>query len=193
MKPWSSPPADSTLHLLIPASSDTIRVVLTARGNGFVGRLPQDRTVGVGMLFAKIEINTESGQFVTAPRWIDNEPAIERNTREREVDPNLQEFARRDFGNASQQRILEAIYSVSADLLNAEDPQWAMKSNPAGSTSSTGKGADEAEGPVRMINPADVLFDLEGNGGEKLEQRPVFSSVLGCLASGRHRNAVFGR
>jgi hypothetical protein len=47
-----SPPAESALHLLIPASSDTIRIVLTARGNGFVGRLPPDRSVAVGMVFA---------------------------------------------------------------------------------------------------------------------------------------------
>ncbi|WP_338834575.1 hypothetical protein [Bradyrhizobium septentrionale] len=179
-----SPPAESTLHLLIPASADTIRVMLAARGNGFVGRLPPDRSVGVGMVFATIEISAESGQFVTPPRWIDNEPAIERNTREREVDPNLQEFARRDFGNASQQRILEAIYSVSADLLNAEDPQWAKKSDPAGSTPSTGKGTDEAEGPVRMINPGDVLFDLKEMAAKHLNKGPGPAGFYGVSLQG---------
>jgi hypothetical protein len=136
------------------------------------------------MVFATIEISVESGQFVTPPRWIDNEPAIERNTREREVDPNLQEFARRDFGNASQQRILEAIYSVSADLLNAEDPQWAKKSDPAGSTPSTGKGADEAEGPVRMINPADVLFDLKEMAAKNWNKGPGPAGFYGVSLQG---------
>jgi hypothetical protein len=178
------PPAESTLYLLIPSGTDTMRIDMTARGNSFVVRLPPDRSVGVGMVFATIEISAESGQFVTPPRWIDNEPALERNTREREVDPNLQEFARRDFGNASQQRILEAIYSVSADLLNAEDPQWAKKPDPAGSAPSTGKGAEEAEGPVRMINPADVLFDIREMAAKNRSKGPGPAGFYGVSLQG---------
>jgi hypothetical protein len=177
-----APPADSRIHLLIPSGTDTMRIELTASANGFVGRLPPDRSVGVGMLFATVEIDAGSGQFVTPPRWIDNEPALERNTREREVDPNLQELGRRDFANARQQRILEAIYSVSADLLNAEDPQWAKLSQPAGD-SSTKKG-EAADVPVRMLNPDDVLFNLKEIAAENRNKQSGLGGFYGVSLQG---------
>jgi hypothetical protein len=160
------PPGDSSVHLVIAAGTEEIRVTLAARGNGLVGRLPPDTSIGVATAFAIIEIVSKSDRSVTPPRWIDNEPALERATREREVDPNLQEFARRDFGNASQQRILEAIYSVSADLLNAEDPEWSKKPIGTGASAPSGNAAGDDDEPARMIDPAAVLFGLKDLAAE---------------------------
>jgi hypothetical protein len=138
----------------------------------------------VSTAFATIEIVSKSGRFVTPPRWIDNEPALERATREREVDPDLREFARRDFGNASQQRILEAIYSVSADLLNAEDPEWSKKPTETTGSTPSGKGAGDDDEPARMIDPAKVLFGLKELAAETWTKNPGQTGVYGVSLQG---------
>ena len=155
------------------------------RGNGLVGRLPPDTSIGVSTAFATIEIVSKSGRFVTPPRWIDNEPALERATREREVDPDLREFARRDFGNASQQRILEAIYSVSADLLNAEDPEWSKKPTETTGSTPSGKGAGDDDEPAsRPVDPAKVLFGLKELAAETWTKNPGQTGVYGVSLQG---------
>jgi hypothetical protein len=170
----------NTVDLIIASGTDEIRVPLTARGNIFVGRLPPDTSIGVVTAFATIEFASDFGPVTTRPRWIDNEPVLERNTREREADPNLQEFGRRDFGNVSQQRILDAIYSVSADLLNSKDPQWVSKSGHGGTPGTPKKEHDADNGPIHMIDPAKVLFNLKdivANKGTKGPSRGGFYGV----------------
>src|SRR5271157_5942006 len=58
--------------------------------------------------------------FTTEPRWIDNDGLLERAARLRTIDSSLEDLSRRSLFGMDHQRILEAIQTVSAQLL---DPQ----------------------------------------------------------------------
>lgn len=159
------PSSDNTVELIIGKATEGFRVSMMARGGGFIGR--PDRPIGLGTVFATMEIHSGSIRTVTLPRWIDNEPAIESAAREREVDPDLETLAGRGFGNSSQQKIMAAIYSVSADLLNLNNPDLSRFSIETSGAKSGSKQDDKGDGPVRMVDPAAVLFNLKELAAEK--------------------------
>jgi hypothetical protein len=63
---------------------------------------------------------SDAGRFTTTPRWIDNEAALARASNEPFIDPSLRDFSWNSLMNADQQRILEAIYTVSIKLLRGD-------------------------------------------------------------------------
>ncbi len=70
--------------------------------------------------FAHAEGISGGVPFTTEPRWIDNDGLLERAARLRTIHPSLKDLTRRSLFGMDQQRILEAIQTVSAQLL---DPQ----------------------------------------------------------------------
>jgi hypothetical protein len=162
-----APPDDYSVELVIGENADEMRIAMKARGNVFVGGLPFGRSVGLGTVFATIEVISGKMRSVTPPRWIDNEPAISIAAREREVDPGLESLAGRNFKNSSHQKIMAAISSVSADLLRFDEPDLSSFAADTSGTRPRSKEAEERDEPIRMLDPASVLFSLKDLAAQK--------------------------
>jgi hypothetical protein len=80
------------------------------------GRLPPDFELGPGTAFGAAAVTVARENITTAPRWLDNEAAMAHATTEIRIDANLRDLSRRSFMSADQQRIFEAIYTVSPDM-----------------------------------------------------------------------------
>ena len=191
------PPADVAVHLIVPTDVDELRVVMEVREGKCVGRLPPNRSIGVATAFGTIEIVSGGHRSVTAPRWIDNEPAIERAVREREANPGMETLARRDFGNLSQQSIMAAVYSVTADLLNL-DKADAEEPGRAGGEASSDDDDEPGDAPIHMLDPANLLFslrDLVSESGAKHRDHMglhgiSLQGVIGMLFATKEENEI---
>jgi hypothetical protein len=190
-------PADGNgIYLVVDAVS--LRLMLTPRGDAFVGRLGADQSIGVGTVFGHVEVVSGNDRYVTRPRWVDNEPALEGAARERKVDSNLEDLARNGFGGSSHQRILETIYSVSADLLSQEEPDFSALSDRLERTQRPDEKDEKDDASVRPVDPASILFslkELRASRRSAPEDRAKFEGVslqgvIGMLFSTEKRSDI---
>jgi hypothetical protein len=110
---------DAQANLVVNASG-SVTIGLAAHARGLTGRLPPEFQLGSMTLFAHAEGMSGGVPFTTEPRWIDNDGLLDRAARLRTIDPSLEDLSRRSLSGMDHQRILEAIQTVSAQLL---DPQ----------------------------------------------------------------------
>lgn len=105
-------------NLVIRSASESVTIRLTAHARGLTGRLPLEFQLEAMTLFAYAEGITSGVSFTTESRWIDNDGFLERAARLRPVDSSLEDLSRRSLVGMDRQRILEAIQTVSAQLLD---------------------------------------------------------------------------
>lgn len=147
--------------LIINTKRDVFRVAMKLSGPRFVGRLSQEMSLGADAVFATIEIVSSSGVVTTAPRWIDNDRAIENAACDRDIDPNLKAFEGRGFGGASEQRIMAAIYAISSSLLNFETPDLLTLPNERNGAGIPKAGDGVVVQPAGPIDPSTLTYSLD--------------------------------
>ena len=175
-------PVDSQVYLVLSGASGSASVRLSRHADILTGRLPPEFHIGLATSYAFAEINSGADCFVTQPRWIDNEGALARASSEPFIDPSLRDFSRKSLMNADQQRILEAIYSVSSKLLRGDgtglSKMLAEVKGPG--RSSTDKPIEEDIS--RAVDPAAIVRSLRDLRAErKTQDHGHFSGYGGAL------------
>ena len=178
--------ANDEVKLILSGSSGTASVALSMQADRLTGRLPPDFEIGSMTPFARAEITSEGVHYTTKPRWLDNEVALERASREEAVDPNLRDLSRRSLFSTDHQKILEAVYAVSAQLLNAADaePPHIAASGEAHSPGGASKQKEVAEDTTRAVDPAAIVRSLKDLRIERQVKNKDHISVYGGTLDG---------
>jgi hypothetical protein len=145
------------------------RIAMKRSGNRYVGRLPEEMSLGAETVFATVEIPSGATVITAQPRWIDNERAIESAASGRHADPNHGVFSRRGFAGANEQRIIEAIHAISTNLFNFATPELADLASKRKGSNKQDDGADNESGPAGSVDPSKLTLRLTDqtakNGG----------------------------
>ncbi len=131
---------------------------LARRKSDWAVRLPESFRVGSMALFASVEGKSAGVSFRTAPRWVDNDVLLERATGKFDVDASLAELSRERFSSRDNQRILETIQAVAAEVL---DPTKYVATSTDQSAGPGGEREDQQDlGPVRAVDPSSMRAGL---------------------------------
>lgn len=178
----------------VPDSEDTIlifelnrkafRIAMKRSGTRYLGRLPEEMSLGPEPVFATMQIESASAVVVTPPRWIDNERAIENAARDRNADPNHQLFAGRGFAGASEQRIVDAIYAISTSLLNFEAPDLSGLPLEKKGPVERDAGADDEAKPASPVDPSKLTYRLRDQAAKNEAHAPDKNDMHGVSLRG---------
>jgi hypothetical protein len=172
--------------LILSGASGTVRIKLTAHTDRLIGRIPADFELGSMTAFAHAELSSAGTRYVTNPRWLDNEAALDRASRTEAPDPNLRDLSRKNLFSTDQQKVMEAVYAVSTQLLGQhgeENP--ALQSVKGVSTPANASEAhDSKEQVARPVDPAAIVRSLkELSLKRRTKDRKQSSVYTGSLES----------
>jgi HKD family nuclease len=178
--------SDDDAKLVVHGSSGSADIRLTLQGNRLTGRLPPEFQIGSATPFAYAEIASHGTRYVTKPRWLDNEAALERAAKEEVVDPGLRDLSRNSLFSSDHQKILEAVYAVSARLLSTDNEDILTFAGPRGAQGSEGSSAEskEAEDATRAVDPAAIIRSLKDLRSERQAKNAGRPSIYGGTLDG---------
>ena len=184
------PPKGSQVKLMIEAARRRTTVALTQRGTVLIGRLPPEFEIGIGTASAAAHIETTTKTNITAPRWIDNDAALARASSHSPIEPALRDLSRRRAMSSDQEKILQAVYAVSQELLGDHDATAPIVSK--GKTKREQKREVESETDARAVDPAAIVRSLSALRGAREKNKslgftPYGGSLQGVMA------LLFGR
>jgi len=152
---------DGHANLVVYAISGRVTIPLAPHARGLIGHLSPELQLGSMTLFAHAEGMSGGILFFTEPRWIDNDGLLERAARPRTVDPSLEDLSRRSLLGMSRQRILEAIQTVSAELLHRQREDHGDTTSHSAHTAPTGANStpNAAQSP-HAVDPSAMIRSL---------------------------------
>lgn len=152
--------------LIVETKEDNLFVPMKLSDGRLLGRLSQHMSLGAETVFARMVIGLGSDRYTTPPRWIDNDRAIENAAHDNTADPSHEIFSGRGFGDASEQRIVAAIYSISSSLLRFDLGQ--PSSTKGGGNAPTAEpGADAPLEPAGPADPSRLTYSLDDNAANQ--------------------------
>ena len=151
---------DVRANVVIDSRSGTLVVKVLAQAGKLVGVLPTDFRPGLMTLFGYAEGVSGGAPFKTDPRWIDNDVLLEQAARPPTGDKSLEDFSRRSLAGMDRQRILEAIQSVAARLLNHRQPENGSLAQPTRSGSSSAYSAHEISQAAPPVDPVALIRSI---------------------------------
>ncbi|MBB4263578.1 hypothetical protein [Bradyrhizobium sp. CIR3A] len=159
------------------------RLAMTRSGNRYSGRLAEDISLGAETVFATMQFKSGSSVIVTAPRWVDNERAIENAAQSRSSDPAHAVFSGRGFAGASEQQIIQAIHSISTSLFNFETPDLSGLTSAPKERDKSGTGADADHGLASPVDPK-LLYSLSDETAKNGVHSPGGNDTHGVSLNG---------
>ena len=125
---------------------------------------------------------------MTEVRWIDNDVLLERTSTIRTLDQNLQDLSRRSLFNSDQQRILETIHAVSAQLLRPSEQETLASAQRSSRDAQRDDKLEDDDTPV-ALDPAAMVRSLndlkrerhERFGGRFFPYAGTLEGVMGML------------
>jgi hypothetical protein len=174
------------VSLILSAASATVRIPLALHGSKLSGRLPPNFEIGSVTPFACVELIHEGARYITKARWLDNEAALERSSREEVTDPNLRDLARPGFFNTEHQKIMEAVYAVSAQLLSEDDESSLdlPASHDASCSGSRPTQKQDGEDTAHAVDPVAIVRSLKDLKSERQSRHKGQSSIYGGTLDG---------
>jgi hypothetical protein len=175
-------PDDSQVNLFLSGLSGTISIRLTPYANGLTGRLPPEFQIGPATSYASAELISGADRIVTMSRWVDNEAALARANSGPLIDPGLRHLSRRSLTNSDQQKIMEAVYAVSAKLLRADDIGLAGAFAEGVGPGKSPDDKNAQEDLTHAVDPATIVRSLKELSAErKTKGHGHFSGYGGTL------------
>ncbi|MGY8631321.1 hypothetical protein RAD15_02330 [Bradyrhizobium sp. 14AA] len=153
-------PDQDSATLVFEVGRKTFRVAMRRSGGRYSGRLTEEMSLGAETVFGRIEILVGPDVSVTQSRWLDNDRAIENGARGRETNSNHGVFSGRGFAGASEQRIMEAIYSISTSLFNFETPDLSELGSERRGPNEKESGSDEDDEAAGPVDPSKLTYRL---------------------------------
>jgi hypothetical protein len=151
---------DVRANVVIDSKSGTLIVKVLAQAGKLVGVLPTDFRPGLMTLFGHAEGVSGGAPFKTEPRWIDNDVLLEQAARPPTGDKSLEDFSRSSLAGMDHQRILEAIQSVAARLLNHRQPENGSLPQPTRPASSSASSAQEISQAAPPVDPVALIRSI---------------------------------
>ncbi|MCG6206308.1 hypothetical protein LPW26_16790 [Rhodopseudomonas sp. HC1] len=177
-------PDQDSATLVFEIDRKKYRVPMKRSNNRFTGRLSEEISLGAETVFGTMEIPSNADVIVTQSRWLDNDRAIENGARGRETDPNHSVFSGRGFAGASEQRIMEAIYSISTSLFNCETPDLSDLGPERREPNEKETGADEDEEAAGPVDPSKLTYRISDQAGKHVTNAPGQHKMHGVSLSG---------
>jgi hypothetical protein len=155
------PSSDRVVDIVLGTTKRTWRARLARQANSWCARLPSDFELGLLTPFAHVEIIAGKVRHVSNPRWLDNDAALERASREEAVDSDMRDLSRRNLFTTDHQRIMEAVYTLSAQLLHTDDEEDGRGAGGAARSVTPAPGEKMAEDTARAVDPAAIVRTLK--------------------------------